>query len=86
MLVSGTVSAAERTVTLKVGNMFCGGCKYIVSSTLSRITGVKRVVVSYSAKTATVTFDDARTNPRALIEATGMQGFPSRIAAHDGRS
>jgi mercuric ion binding protein len=83
---AGLAGAAERTVTLSVGNMSCASCKYIVKSSLSRVAGVVRVVVSYEAQTATVTYDDRRTNERALTQATGQYGFPSKIVAQGSGS
>ena len=75
---TGTV-AAERTVTLAVGNLFCASCPYIVKQTLAQVPGVRRVDVSYSRKTAVVTFDDAKTNVAALTDATSDMGFPSTL-------
>lgn len=70
--------AAERTVTLAVENMTCASCPYIVQKTLARVSGVTKAGVSYDAKTATVTFDDARTGVAALTAATEAIGYPSR--------
>ena len=83
---AGVAGAAERTVTLGVGNMSCASCKYIVKSSLSRVAGVVKVVVSYEASTATVTYDDQRTDERALTQATARYGFPSRIIAQGSGS
>ena len=72
-------SAAERTVTLKVDNLFCATCPYIVKRTLSRIPGVTEVEVSYEEKTAVVTFDDRKTDLAALLAATAGTGFPATV-------
>jgi periplasmic mercuric ion binding protein len=69
--------AAEKTVTLQVDNMYCPSCAPTVKKSLSRLDGVRKVDVSTRNHTATVTFDDAKTNARTLIEATTNAGYPS---------
>jgi periplasmic mercuric ion binding protein len=79
VLVSAVASAAERTVTLAVENMYCDACPYIVKQSLAKVPGVEKVVVSFEQKTATVTYDDQRTAPGALTSATTQAGYPSRV-------
>jgi len=76
--------ASEKTVTLAVENMYCASCPYIVKKSLSRISGVTKVKVSYEQKTAIVTFDDAKTNTEALTDATFDSGYPSELVKTDG--
>ncbi len=79
LLAAHGASADERTGTLKVDNLFCATCPYIVKRTLSRIPGVTEVEVSYEEKTAVVTFDDRKTDVAALMAATAGTGFPAKI-------
>jgi mercuric ion binding protein len=79
-LVASPVSAAEKTVTLRVDNMRCVTCPPVVKKSLGRIDGVSRVEVSLEAKTAMVTYDDAKADVAALIDATTDAGYPSRLA------
>jgi periplasmic mercuric ion binding protein len=79
-LVAGLLSAAEKTVTLRVNNMTCATCPPVVKKSLDRIDGVSRVEVSLEGKTAIVTYDDAKTDVAALIDATTNAGYPSRLA------
>jgi len=76
------VSAAERTVTLHVDNATCELCGPIVKGSLARVAGVLdvRVSESHGAATATVRFDDRRTDVASLIKATTNAGYPSRVA------
>lgn len=81
VLVTGTAaSATERTTTLEVQNVSCVTCAPIVKRALTRVPGVSRVAVTEGSGTATVTvtFDDARTDVAALVQATTNAGFPSR--------
>jgi mercuric ion binding protein len=78
-LSGAVVSAAERTVTLAVENMYCDACPYIVKQSLAKIPGVEKVVVSFEQKTATVTYDDQKTALDALTSATTQAGYPSRV-------
>ena len=78
--LSGAVaSAAERTVTLAVENMYCDACPYIVKQSLAKVPGVEKVVVSFEQKTATVTYDDQKTKLEALTSATTQAGYPSKV-------
>jgi mercuric ion binding protein len=70
--------AAQRSVTLTVDNMTCASCPYIVKKTLAGVAGVEKVAVSFEQKTATVTFDDAKTTTAALAEASTQAGFPAK--------
>jgi mercuric ion binding protein len=77
LLTSTAVSAAERTVTLAVKNMYCAACPHTVRKSLEAVPGVTKVVVSYQDKTAVVTYDDTRTKVKVLTSATTNAGYPS---------
>jgi len=77
MVVSSTVLAAERTVTLAVQNMYCAACPHTVKASLQAVPGVKTVTVSYKDKTAIVTYDDSAADVNALTAATTNAGYPS---------
>jgi mercuric ion binding protein len=69
--------AAERTVTFAVDNMTCASCPYIVKTSMAAIPGVSDVVVSFEAQTATVTFEDTKTNSDAIAAASANAGYPA---------
>lgn len=69
--------AGERTVTFAVDNMTCASCPYIVKTSMAAVPGVTNVSVSFEAKTATVTFDDAKTNPDTIAAASTNAGYPA---------
>lgn len=77
LIGSSAACAAERTVTLAVQNMYCAACPHTVKASLQAVPGVKTVSVSFPKKTAVVTFDDAKTNVKALTTATTDAGYPS---------
>jgi mercuric ion binding protein len=79
LLIVGGAFAAERTVTLKIDNLSCPTCPYIIEKSLSKVRGVEKVEVSFKEKTATVTYDDTQTDMEALTRATGSLGFPSQV-------
>ncbi|HLZ05473.1 MAG TPA: mercury resistance system periplasmic binding protein MerP [Bradyrhizobium sp.] len=76
-MVSSAAMAGERNVTLAVSNMYCAACPHTVKASLEAVSGVSKVVVSSKDKTAIVTYDDARTDVKALTEATTNAGYPS---------
>lgn len=79
----GQAHAAQRTVTLKVENMTCVTCPYIVRASLAEVPGVSVVEVSFADEIAVVTYDDERTDVAALVAATSGVGFPSAPWAAD---
>jgi periplasmic mercuric ion binding protein len=77
LLASSAVAAAQKTVTLAVPGMYCATCPITVKGSIAAVPGVAKVEVSLAKKTATVTFDDAKTTVPALIAATTNAGYPS---------
>ncbi len=77
LAITLTVSAEEKTVTLKVEGMTCASCLYQVEKALANVEGVTQADVVAKTNEAFVTYDDAQTNIAALTEATGNAGFPS---------
>ncbi len=77
MMAAPGAFAGERTVTFAVDNMYCEACPYIVKSSMAAVPGVAKVAVSLEAKTATVIFDDAKTNPDAIAAASMNSGYPA---------
>lgn len=69
--------AATETATLKVPGMTCSACPITVKKALSKVDGVEKVEISYEKKEAVVTFDNAKTNEKALMKATTDAGYPS---------
>jgi mercuric ion binding protein len=77
VMTASTAFAGERTITFAVDNMTCASCPYIVKSSMEGVPGVAKVAVSFRAKTATVIFDDAKTNPDAIATASMNAGYPA---------
>jgi len=76
----GPVQAAEvKTVTLDVQNMTCKFCPITVRKALEKVSGVTKATASFKTKSATVTFDPAKTSVEALIKATTDAGYPSTL-------
>ena len=76
-LLTASAWAASKTVTLKVPGMTCPACPITVKKALNKVDGVSKVEVRYEQKQALVTFDDKKTDTKALIKATTDAGFPS---------
>ena len=83
LLGGGDAIAAERTVTLKIDNMTCVTCPYIVRESLAKVDGVKDVEVSFADEIAVVTFDDSETDVSTFVAATSRYGFPSALLRAD---
>jgi mercuric ion binding protein len=76
--LSAPAWAASKTVTLNVPGMTCPACPITIKKALNKVDGVSKVEVSYEKKEARVTFDDAKTDTKALVKATTDAGFPSK--------
>jgi mercuric ion binding protein len=77
IIASSGALAEDRTITLAVSNMDCAACPSIVKSSLQAVPGVARVAVSFKDKTATIVYDDAKTDVSRLMSATTNAGYPS---------
>jgi mercuric ion binding protein len=77
LLGSSAAFAGEKTVTLSVQNMYCAACPHTVKASLEAVPGVTNVTVSYQDKTATVIYDDSKTDVKTLTDATSGAGYPS---------
>ena len=63
------------TATLKVSGMSCQHCVRSVTSALQSVEGVERAEVDLSKGRATVEYDAALTNPRALANVVMDEGY-----------
>ena len=77
VVASPAAMAADRTITLSVKNMDCAACPSIVKASLQAVPGVASVAVSYKDRTATITYDDAKSDVNKLTSATTKAGYPS---------
>ncbi len=75
--------AAERTATLRVENMYCASCPYIVKQTLAQVPAVTSVDISYERAAAVVVaivdYDDTQADVTDLMAATSDVGFPASV-------
>ena len=83
VISSGRAIAAEQSVTLRVENMSCASCPYIVQQTLVRVPGVTHVEISYhraaAVVMAVVNYEDTEADVTALTAATSEIGFPATV-------
>ena len=69
--------AGETTVILAVRNWYCAACPHVIKQSLAAVPGVINVTVSDKTKTASVTFEDTKTDVKSLTQATAEAGYPS---------
>lgn len=77
LALTNLVFAAPKTVILDVPGMTCAVCPITIKKALMKVPGVANADVSYEAKQAVVTYDDAKTASDALMQATRDAGYPS---------
>lgn len=73
------LAATPKTVTLAVQNMTCELCPITVKKSLEKVPGVSAVKVDFDRKTAIVTYDADKAQPKALTKATTNAGYPSTV-------
>jgi copper chaperone CopZ len=66
--------------TLRIPDMFCGGCEAAVKITAKKVEGVREVRTDSAKRTAEVTYDPAQTNAEAIArEITKNSGFKAEV-------
>lgn len=66
-------------VTLRIEGMACDACASRLETSLRKVDGITGASVDFAQKRARVSFDPARTNVKAIVEAIeglGFQGSP----------
>lgn len=76
--LSAPSCAAVTTVALSVPGMTCATCPITVRTALKRVDGVKNIAV-VGQTAIRVTYDNAKTNVAALINATKDAGYPPSV-------
>ncbi|MCS3725360.1 heavy-metal-associated domain-containing protein [Bradyrhizobium betae] len=75
LVAAGSILGA---LHIRVDNMYCAACPHIVKSSMAAVPGVSTVTVSFTAKTATVTFDDAKATTDTIAAASMNAGYPAQ--------
>ena len=76
---AGTVETRE----IGIGGMTCDGCARRVETALRGVAGVTRVQVDRAAARAAITFDSAKTDVPALLDAVRRAGYEPTAARRD---
>ena len=71
--------ATDKIIKLSVPGMSCASCPYIVKQAVSAVEGVVAVNATIEDRSATVTFDDSKTNIGLITAATADIGYPSTL-------
>lgn len=79
LAVTAGSQQSVRQVTLEVGNLSCGMCKYTVEKALKQVEGVKSATVDIDQGIAVVTFDPDQVDAEALASAVSNAGYPASV-------
>lgn len=77
--MTSATAAEAKTVVLDVPGMTCKFCPITIRKALKKVPGVIDAKADFDTKTATVTYDPAKTNIKALTNATKNAGYESRL-------
>ncbi|SFP84430.1 Cu+-exporting ATPase [Tranquillimonas alkanivorans] len=72
--------ARRQKVTLSIASMSCASCVGRVDKALAAVPGVLEASVNFATETATVTYVEGATTPRALVAAAAEAGYPAKLA------
>ena len=61
-------------------------CELTVRKSLSKLEGVREVIVDLKTETATVTYDPNKVELAQMTAATTNVGFPSKVQENSGAS
>lgn len=75
------VKGGEKTVTLKITGMTCGGCANQVSTALGKVEGVISEDVSYPGDKNTITYNPKQTSEKDIIAAIEEAGYKAEVIA-----
>jgi len=64
-----------KTVEIKTKGMFCSHCENTVKTSVSKLDGVKEVIADAKTNTAKVTFDESKTDVKAIENAITEAGY-----------
>lgn len=78
-IIPASQAAETKTVVLDVPGMTCKFCPITIKKALKKVDGVVEAKADYDSKTATVTFDPAKTTVEELTKATANAGYPSTL-------
>lgn len=75
--LAGPVLASERVTVFAIENMTCALCPFTVEKAMRGVDGVKEVTVNFESKTATVVFEESKTDAGAIAKASLNAGYPA---------
>lgn len=67
--VDAQSSERPQKVVLNIPRMDCGGCELAVKIAAKKVAGVREVATNSEKRVAEVSYDAARTNVKAIIDA-----------------
>jgi len=70
---------AEKVAVIEIEGMTCPLCTSAIKRSLKTTPGVIKAKVILNTKTATVLFDDSKTEPKKLLNAIKVVGYKGKI-------
>jgi heavy metal translocating P-type ATPase len=77
--LAGQTSQQDLGLTLKVSNMWCPACAWLIDETLKKIPGLSQSRCNFSTDRLQVTYQPIRTSPDQIIAAIKKLGYQAAI-------
>ena len=79
-VIASPLLASEQTVKFDVPGMYCASCPFIVQSAMGDVDGVISVDADSETRTATVVYEDTKTNTDEIAEASTFAGYEATVS------
>ena len=80
-------NAAERlTIYLKVSDMWCPACAWVIEAALKKHSGVFRSACNFSTDRVSCEYNPIQTSPDEIIRAIGRLGYRAAIPEEDAKA
>lgn len=73
-------NAGAATLALTIDGMRCAMCSAAIAKKVKAVPGVSACAVDHAKGTGTVTYDAAKANPQAILDAVKAAGFTATVA------
>jgi cation transport ATPase len=74
---TGVVDALK--LNLKIGNMWCPACAWLIDETLKKTTGILKSSCNFSTDRLRVNYNPIHTSPTKIIKAIGKLGYIAAV-------
>jgi mercuric ion binding protein len=69
----------EKIIKIKCTEMSCNACKNSITKSINKLEGIRDLKIDLESKVITVTIEDTKTNPQAVLNAIIEAGYEAEM-------